>query len=204
LGRTESHVFDAVQTVYEVLSALLGSDASLPAPAEPAVGECAELLEQKTEATLGPPPSGRTVRVMPADAATDYELVRDLTQSGMDCMRINCAHDNADVWLGMIRSLQAARQETGRACRILVDLSDPKLRTGDAMTFAAPLQQLRLRSDTYPGSQTRHLLRLTKHTLWQEHRWFLPIRRRQRNRAGQSMGSLFVNCSNEPRFDDIL
>ena len=67
---------------------------------------------------------------MSSDAATDYELVRDLVRNGMDCMRINCAHDNPEVWLGMIRNLQKAREETGRNCRILMDVAGPKLRTG--------------------------------------------------------------------------
>jgi len=37
LGRTESHVLDAVQTVHRVLNVLLGSNSALPSPAEPAV-----------------------------------------------------------------------------------------------------------------------------------------------------------------------
>jgi len=135
LGRTEGHVLSAFQTVHHVLNQLLGSDALLPLPAEPAIGmgEGAELLEKHTEALLGPPPSGRTVRIMvtmATEAATDYESVRELVQSGMDCMRINCAHDNPDLWLGMIQNLQRARQETGRECRILMDIPGPKLRTG--------------------------------------------------------------------------
>ena len=135
LGRTESHVLNAVQTVHRVLNVLLGADGSLPSPAEPAVeiGEGAELLEANTDALLGPPPPGRKVRIMvtmATDAATDYALVRDLVGNGMDCMRINCAHDKPEAWLGMIRNLQKARQETGRNCRLLMDVAGPKLRTG--------------------------------------------------------------------------
>jgi pyruvate kinase len=142
LGRTESHVLDAFQTVHGVLAQLLGSDASLSVPSEAAVdmGEGAELLEKHTEALLGPPPPGRTVRIMVTmgtEAATDYELVRELVQSGMDCMRINCAHDNPDLWVGMIHNLQRARQETGRECRILMDIPGPKLRTGPIEPGAA-------------------------------------------------------------------
>ena len=135
LGRTESHVFTAVQTVHRVLNALLGTNGSLPCPEEPAVeiGEGTELLEANADALLGPPPPGRKVRIMvtmASDAATDYELVRDLVRSGMDCMRINCAHDNPEAWLGMIRNLKKAREETRRNCRILMDVAGPKLRTG--------------------------------------------------------------------------
>jgi len=135
LGRTESHVLTAVQTVHRVLNALLGVEGSLPCPEEPAVeiGEGAALLQANTDALLGPAPPGRKVRIMVTmsnDAATDYTLVRDLVQNGMDCMRINCAHDNPEAWLGMIRNLQKAREETGRNCRILMDVAGPKLRTG--------------------------------------------------------------------------
>lgn len=135
LGRTESHVLDAVQTVHRVLAALLGSNDSITSLEEPAIAldNGNELLEKNTEALLGPPPAGRKVRIMvtmATDAATDYESVRDLVQSGMDCMRINCAHDNPNLWLAMIRNLQRARQETGRSCRILMDVAGPKLRTG--------------------------------------------------------------------------
>ena len=135
LGRTESHALTAVQTVHHVLSVLLGKDASLPTSEEPsvAIGEGTELLEKNTDALLGPPPPKRKVRIMvtmATDAATDYQLVRDLVQNGMDCMRINCAHDNPELWLSMIRNLKTACQETGRNCRIEMDLAGPKLRTG--------------------------------------------------------------------------
>src|ERR1700758_1287563 len=57
LGRTESHVLTAVQTVHRVLNALLGTNGSLPSPEEPAVemGEGTDLLEANTDALLGPP-----------------------------------------------------------------------------------------------------------------------------------------------------
>jgi len=135
LGRTESHVLTAVRTVHRVLNALLGTNGSLPSPEEPALEfrEGIELLESNANSLLGPAPAARKVRIMvtmSSDAATDYELVRDLVRNGMDCMRINCAHDNPKVWLGMIRNLRKAREETGRNCRILMDVAGPKLRTG--------------------------------------------------------------------------
>ena len=39
---------------------------------------------------------------LPTEAAQNYQLVRELVQRGTDCMRINCAHDNAECWLAMI------------------------------------------------------------------------------------------------------
>ena len=63
LGRTESHVLTAVQTVHHVLNALLGdNNGSLPSPEEPALGmgEGIELLEANTDSLLGPAPPGRS------------------------------------------------------------------------------------------------------------------------------------------------
>ena len=99
LGRTESHVFTAVQTVHRVLNVLLGTNGSLPSPEVSAVeiGEGIALLETNADALLGPPPQDRKVRIMvtmSSEAATDYESIRDLVRNGMDCMRINCAHDD--------------------------------------------------------------------------------------------------------------
>lgn len=67
---------------------------------------------------------------MPSEAATDYDLVRDLVLHGMDCMRINCAHDAPEAWSGIVRNLRRAVKETGRPCKISMDLPGPKLRTG--------------------------------------------------------------------------
>lgn len=135
LGRAEGHVMSALRAVLQILERLGAAEPTVLASAQPSVefDEGRKLLERNTEALLGPTPQGRRVRVMvtmESDAANDYALVRDLLVSGMDCMRINCAHDHEEVWLGMIRNLQKAREETGRPCRILMDVAGPKLRTG--------------------------------------------------------------------------
>ena len=67
---------------------------------------------------------------MPSAAATDPQLVRGMVEAGMDCMRINCAHDGPEQWLAMCENLRAAEQQTSRRARVLVDLPGPKLRTG--------------------------------------------------------------------------
>jgi pyruvate kinase len=67
---------------------------------------------------------------MPSEAGDDYTLVHNLLQQGMDCMRINCAHDDAATWSRMIEHLRRAERALGRSCRIVMDLGGPKLRTG--------------------------------------------------------------------------
>ena len=134
LGRTEPHVLSALHTVMNVLHKLAGSDESAPASeAAPELGEGAALLDKNTEALLGAAPTGRNVRIMvtmPPEAATDYELVRNLVAQGMDCMRINCAHDGPEAWSEMIQNLRRAEKETNKRCKVAMDLAGPKLRTG--------------------------------------------------------------------------
>ena len=135
LGRTEAHVISALHAVIDVLHRLTGSEdtAAVPPNGEPEVGEGRLLLERNTEALLGPAPDGRSVRIMvtmPSEAATDYELVRDLLLNGMNCMRINCAHDGPDAWTAMVRHLRRAERETGKKCKVEMDVAGPKVRTG--------------------------------------------------------------------------
>ncbi len=134
LGGTEPHVLSSLHAVLKVLHKLAGSDPITPASsAAPQLGQGTTLLEKNTEALLGEAPAARHVRIMvtmPPEAATKYELVRDLLVQGMDCMRINCAHDGPEAWSGMIRNLRRAETETNRHCKVAMDLAGPKLRTG--------------------------------------------------------------------------
>jgi pyruvate kinase len=66
----------------------------------------------------------------------------------MDCMRINAAHDHPDVWDRMLRHLNRARQDLGKACRVLVDVAGPKLRTGPVQAVS-PVVRWRPDRDRY-------------------------------------------------------
>ena len=135
LGRAEAHTLATVEAVLGMLHAVAGSEAAIltpPAEAAPDFDSGPRLLAEHSAACLGPAPATRDVRIMvtmPGEAATDYELVRDLLRQGMDCMRINCAHDAAAAWAQMITHLRRAEQELGQTCRVSMDLAGPKLRT---------------------------------------------------------------------------
>jgi pyruvate kinase len=127
LGRSEAHV---LATVDAVLGALRATSAP---PSAAGFEEGPRLLAAHTAAVFGPPPEGRGPRVMvtlPSEAADDPALVRRLLDRGMDCARVNCAHDDADAWARMAGHVRAAAAEAGRPCRVLMDLAGPKLRTG--------------------------------------------------------------------------
>ncbi len=117
------------------------SPASSPRAARRAAGT--ELLAIHTQGLLGPAPASRRVRIMvtaPAEAAHDYTLVHGLLRAGMDCMRINCAHDDAPTWSRMIDNLRQASSALGRPCRVAMDLGGPKMRTGPVESGAAVIK----------------------------------------------------------------
>ena len=134
IGRAESHVLSAVDAVLLVLHRALGREWK-PDEATTHVDLDAgnRCLSAHTEALLGPIPPDRRVAIMvtmPSEAADDFSLVLSLVQHGMDCMRVNCAHDDETAWGRMIDHLRRAEEATRRSCRVLMDLAGPKLRTG--------------------------------------------------------------------------
>lgn len=135
IGRAESHALYAVQSVAAIARRLGGGPAGHCDAAPPYTLESGTAaLDAHTDKLFGPPPPDRTVRVMltmPSEAAHDYTLVRSLLEAGMDCMRINCAHDGPEAWLSMIEHLRQACRASGRHCTVLMDVAGPKLRTGE-------------------------------------------------------------------------
>ncbi|MBI1372818.1 MAG: pyruvate kinase [Phycisphaera sp.] len=135
LGRSEPNVMANIVSVSRILHKLSDIDVPPGRHTEPpiALGSGRRLLEDRTRALLGPAREGRGVSIMvtmPTEAAESYKLVRELVAGGMDCMRINCAHDGPTAWRLMIENLRRAEAELGRTCKVLMDLGGPKLRTG--------------------------------------------------------------------------
>jgi pyruvate kinase len=132
LGRAEGSVRASLDAVRRAVRALATCD-QLDSPSPGATAGGAVTLDHNTDALLGPAPADRRVRIMvtmPGEAAHDYTLVHDLVRAGMDCMRINCAHDDTHAWASMIEHLRRANQALGRKCQVAMDLGGPKLRTG--------------------------------------------------------------------------
>lgn len=135
LGRAESHVKANVDSIERVVRRLLSTNDGESLSSNDALSyeEGLSLLKAHTEMLLGAKPDHRMVRIMvtmPSEAADDYHFVRRLLLDGMDCMRINCAYDDTSAWGKMIEHAKEAEKETGKTCRILMDLAGPKLRTG--------------------------------------------------------------------------
>ena len=142
LGRMESHVFAHLNAIIDLLCCALGNNSADKVLSAPDATGTAR-LESNTNNLFGKPPSHRRVRIMvtmPGEVADDYSLIKGMLVHGMDCARINCAHDTPEIWARMIEQINLARRETGRHCRILMDLGGPKLRTGEIARGPAVLK----------------------------------------------------------------
>jgi len=135
LGRCESAVLANLNAVIDLVRVV----ARVPVrpngqPRPPiAVERAREILQRHTEALLGPKPRRRTARIMvtqPTEAATDYEFVGELLRRGMNCARINCAHDTPEIWVKIAGNVRRASRELKSPCRVIMDLGGPKIRTG--------------------------------------------------------------------------
>jgi pyruvate kinase len=92
-----------------------------------------QFLHQHTREMLGPRPDDRHVYIMvtaPPAKEADRAWMSKMLRAGMNVLRINCAHEGPDEWLRMVKALGDARTETGKECRLLMDLAGPKIRTG--------------------------------------------------------------------------
>jgi pyruvate kinase len=134
LGRMEPNTLAGVDAVRLALGALAGKKARPETPAGHGVDFVTgpALLSKHANKLLGPALNrkARIMVTMPREAGEQYTVIRDLLAAGMDVMRVNCAHDDENVWLGMISNLRRAEREVGRSSKVLMDLGGPKLRTG--------------------------------------------------------------------------
>jgi pyruvate kinase len=133
LGRSEARVMPSLDAVIATLSAVIGEPRGHASTWPSAQAHTAGLrrLAANTDELFGPRVGSRRVRIMvtmSADAAADYESVRELVSLGMDCARINCGHDDPATWEGIATNVRAAASELRRSCRVLMDLSGPRLR----------------------------------------------------------------------------
>jgi len=132
LGRAEAHIAASLDAVRAVLYRLQGGAPRGVRGASPTFAQGPALLDHFATRLLGARPGGRSVRIMVTVSGKEANggLIRSLLQSGMNCMRINCAHDGREEWLALVEQLRGAEKELGLSCRILMDLGGPKLRTG--------------------------------------------------------------------------
>lgn len=133
LGSSESHVLYSLITINQILHSLIKEEFNFFSRQGPSIKASKKIQKKHAKNLLGYRSKSRRVRIMvtlPTAAAFNYEMVYDLLASGMNTARINCAHDNPAIWKKMIRNLELAKVETGKNCKLFMDLAGPKIRTG--------------------------------------------------------------------------
>ena len=131
LGRSEAKVIQTLDALIVTLRRLTG-ETNVPYPAPALARAGAAELEAEAERIFGKRPKGaprvRVMATLPPEAATQPELVDNLIAAGMDCARINCAHDDAEAWDRMVANVRESASRLERPCKILMDLAGPKCR----------------------------------------------------------------------------
>jgi pyruvate kinase len=133
LGRLEGRVLPTLIAVRRALSALLGHEPEAGlSESDFFAGEAR--LAAHAHALFGETPASPRVALLitcPTEAAADPDFMLALAKRGVEAVRINCAHDDADAWGRMIGHLRAAETATGRPMKVFMDLAGPKIRTGE-------------------------------------------------------------------------
>ena len=127
LGRCESHVMANLDAVAAALARLCGGEPE-PFPDPELWSEGARRLREQRRVLFGRGTGAAIMVTLPAEAASDPQLVDSYVAAGMDCARVNCAHDSPQVWRAMVAQVRRAAERHGRPCRVLMDLPGPKCR----------------------------------------------------------------------------
>jgi pyruvate kinase len=132
LGRSEGRILPALDAVQATLAALAGRAETPAAPRARGFLLGERLLRRNTAQLFGAPPDGRDTHIMvtlPEAAENDAALVDALIARGMSVARINCAHGTHEQWRSMVAHVRDGATRLGKSCRVLMDLSGPRVRT---------------------------------------------------------------------------
>ncbi len=132
LSDSEAHIMASLLTTRSILKSMLKQKTRYPR-IQPSFKGSRRLIRRNSKDLLGYRSKGRRTRIMvtlPDKASEDFELVYKMVESGMNCARINCAHGSQSEWLRMIENVQQAALQLRKTCKIAMDLSGQKIRTG--------------------------------------------------------------------------
>ena len=161
LGRSEAGAIANLDAVIATLACLSGRQGETPIhhPRADHFYKGEWNLDRQTKLLFGPCPPARRARIMvtlDAACASEIDPVKSLLAAGMDVARINCAHDDREIWAAMIGNVRRAERELGRPCRVLMELAGAKNRisrviaAGDAAKVVADSRILLTRDALSP------------------------------------------------------
>ncbi len=132
LERLESGTMDTIDAVISSLGKITGRNVEpicYPPKSNFTTGR--EQLMKNAESLFGKCPDTRNTRIMvtmPSESCKNYRMVFELMDRGMDVARINSAHDDPDVWEGIIKNIRRAEECLGKTCKVFMDIAGPKSR----------------------------------------------------------------------------
>jgi pyruvate kinase len=85
---------------------------------------------------------------LPSEASWNGQLIESLMTKGMNCARINCAHDDTNHWQAMIHNVRQAQEKLKVPCKILMDLAGHKIRTG-AIKSGPAVKHIKVNRNVY-------------------------------------------------------
>ncbi|WP_282162632.1 pyruvate kinase [Ulvibacterium marinum] len=132
-AHAEGHIKASVLTIRYLLGLAVEENQKDALKKQWSIKKGEKLLKSNTKNLLGIAGKDRRVRIMvtqPKEAAEDYQMVKRMLEKGMDCARINCAHDSPEVWSKIILNIKKAARELDKEVKIAMDLAGPKIRTG--------------------------------------------------------------------------
>lgn len=92
------------------------------------------LLHARTRGLFGPRPPHRHIYILvtapgPADVTAGW--VDQMLDAGMNCLRVNTAHDDDTGWRQMVATARDRAAARGVTLPVFMDLAGPKIRTGE-------------------------------------------------------------------------
>lgn len=128
LTNSESHILRQIQAILERLGKQIAADD---------LSDCdyykgRELIQQRSVQLFGSKKDAAIPYIMvtfDTRFIDNFPLVKKLLEAGMNIARINCAHDNKEIWENMIALIRGSSELTGIPCKIFMDLAGSKIRT---------------------------------------------------------------------------
>ncbi|MEP0266636.1 pyruvate kinase [Dokdonia sp.] len=132
-GHAEEHILGSLLQVRFILYRIINESELALGKSALSIKKGRKILREHSDVLFGVRSKTRRVKIMvtqPTEAAYNYDMVLAMVQNGMDCARVNCAHDNKEVWEGIIQNIRKAALALNKDVKIAMDLAGPKIRTG--------------------------------------------------------------------------
>lgn len=135
LRSSESYVYKNVADTLQ-LTKLVNKKQWSPEPNVASIGykKSRKTINKHRYDLFGKKTGVRDTKIMvtlPSEAASDIEFVHELIINGMELARINMSQNTQETWLNMIKTVNQASKDLKSKCYIYMDLSGPKIRTGE-------------------------------------------------------------------------